>query len=77
MKSDAAILLVAGSLSGTTQTLPLAIFAALESDVRLAVVFSLVLAAMGCGLLLPGSSFPHLPPDFVDRLRPFAWRPTD
>jgi molybdate transport system permease protein len=46
-----ATLLFAGSLSGETQTLPLAIFAAMESDVRLAVVFSLVLAAIGALLL--------------------------
>ena len=47
-----ATLLFAGNLVGRTQTLPLAIFAALESDVRLAVVFSLVLATCGGGLLL-------------------------
>jgi len=46
-----ATLLFAGNLGGTTQTMPLAIFTALESDVRLAVVFSLVLAAMGVLLL--------------------------
>ncbi len=47
-----ATLLFAGNMTGTTQTMPLAIFTALESDVRLAVVFSLVLAAMGAALLL-------------------------
>lgn len=47
-----ATLLFAGNLTGTTQTMPLAIFTALESDVRLAVVFSLILAAMGAVLLL-------------------------
>ncbi len=46
-----ATLLFAGNRVGTTQTLPLAIFSALESDVRIALVFSLVLAALG-GLLL-------------------------
>lgn len=46
-----ATLLFAGNMPGKTQTMPLAIFAALESDVRLAVVFSLVLAGLG-GLLL-------------------------
>ncbi|MEM9195780.1 MAG: ABC transporter permease [Myxococcota bacterium] len=46
-----ATLLFAGSHSGTTQTMPLAIFSALEADVRLAVVFSLVLAGMGAALL--------------------------
>lgn len=46
-----ATLLFAGNMPGTTQTLPLAIFTALESDVRLAVVFSLFLAGMGMVLL--------------------------
>ena len=40
--------------------MPLAIFAALESDVRLAVVFALVLAAMGAALLLALRAFPAL-----------------
>ena len=57
-----ATLLFAGSMPGRTQTMPLAIFAALESDVRLAVVFSVVLAAMGGALLL------------VLGLVPEAWR---
>lgn len=47
-----ATLLFAGNLTGVTQTLPLAIFSALERDVRLAVVFALVLAALGAVLLL-------------------------
>jgi len=47
-----ATLLFAGNMPGRTQTMPLAIFAALESDVRLAVVFSLVLAAVGVALLV-------------------------
>jgi molybdate transport system permease protein len=47
-----ATLLFAGSLTGRTQTMPLAIFTALESDVQLAVVFSLVLAAMAAVLLV-------------------------
>lgn len=46
-----ATLLFAGNMPGTTQTLPLAIFTALESDVRLAVVFSVFLAGMGLVLL--------------------------
>lgn len=46
-----ATLLFAGNMPGTTQTLPLAIFNALESDVSLAVVMSLVLVAIG-GLML-------------------------
>src|SRR5690606_26183340 len=47
-----ATLLFAGNRSGVTQTMPLAIYSALESDVRLAVVFSLVLVAIAAGLLL-------------------------
>ncbi len=47
-----ATLLFAGSLPGKTQTMPLAIFAALESNVQVAIVFSLVLAALGGALLL-------------------------
>ena len=47
-----ATLLFAGSLPGTTQTMPLAIFSSLETDVRVAVVLSLVLAAVGAVLLL-------------------------
>ena len=48
-----ATLLFAGNMSGKTQTMPLAIFSALEVDVKLAVVFSLVLTVAG-GLLLAG-----------------------
>ncbi len=47
-----ATLLFAGNLTGRTQTMPLAILTALESDVRVAVVFSLVLAALGTILLV-------------------------
>ena len=47
-----ATLLFAGNMPGRTQTMPLAIFSALESDVRLAIVFSLVLAAVGVVLLV-------------------------
>jgi molybdate transport system permease protein len=47
-----ATLLFAGNLSGRTQTMPLAILTALESDVRVAVVFSLVLTALGSILLV-------------------------
>lgn len=46
-----ATLLFAGNMPGSTQTLPLATFSALESDVRVAVVFALVLAAVGLVLL--------------------------
>jgi len=47
-----ATLLFAGNMPGRTQTMPLAIFSALEADVRLAIVFSLVLAAVGVVLLV-------------------------
>jgi molybdate transport system permease protein len=47
-----ATLLFAGNLPGTTQTMPLAIYVALESDVRAAVALSLVLAAVSVCLLL-------------------------
>lgn len=47
-----ATLLFAGNMPGETQTMPLAIYAALESDVRVAVVFSLVLAAVGALVLI-------------------------
>lgn len=46
-----ATLLFAGNLSGTTQTMPLAIYMALESDVRAAIAISLVLAAIAVILL--------------------------
>ena len=48
-----ATLLFAGNLPGTTQTMPLAIYTALESDTRAAVALALVLAAAGGLLLLP------------------------
>lgn len=47
-----ATLLFAGNLPGTTQTMPLAIYVALESDVRVAIALSLVLAAVSVLLLL-------------------------
>jgi molybdate transport system permease protein len=47
-----ATLLFAGNLPGTTQTMPLAILRALESDVRAAVAIALVLAAAAVLLLL-------------------------
>lgn len=42
-----ATLIFAGNRVGHTQTMPLAIFSAMESNVALAVVFSLALAALG------------------------------
>jgi molybdate transport system permease protein len=47
-----ATLLFAGNLPGTTQTMPLAIYMALESDVRVAIALSLVLAGVSVLLLL-------------------------
>ncbi|MCB9753926.1 MAG: molybdate ABC transporter permease subunit [Myxococcales bacterium] len=55
-----ATLLFAGNLTGVTQTMPLAIFSALEADVELAVVFSIVLAAMGALLLVALRGAPAL-----------------
>ena len=48
-----ATLIFAGNLPGRTQTMPLAIYTALESDVRIAVALSLVLAGVGVALMLP------------------------
>lgn len=55
-----ATLLFAGNLPGTTQTMPLAIYAALESDVRVAVALSMTLAGAGAVLLLALRSAPAL-----------------
>jgi molybdate transport system permease protein len=52
----------AGNLTGSTQTLPLAIYAALESDVRTAQALSIVLVAVALALLV-----------FVRMLVPRAW----
>jgi molybdate transport system permease protein len=60
-----ATLLFAGNLPGTTQTMPLAIYMALESDVRVAVALSLVLAAVSVFLLLAL----RLGPSYVARLQ--------
>ncbi len=46
-----ATLLFAGSFEGVSRTMPLAIYAALESDTRIAVALSLTLASMGALLL--------------------------
>lgn len=53
-----ATLLFAGNLTGTTQTMPLAIYTALESDLRAAVSLSLCLGAMAVVLLLSLRSIP-------------------
>ena len=55
-----ATLLFAGNLPGTTQTMPLAIYSALEADVGLAVSLSLVLATCAIGILLVLRLSPHL-----------------
>lgn len=47
-----ATLLFAGSLSGRTQTMPLAIYAALQSDLRAALAIALVLGALAVVSLL-------------------------
>ncbi|MDH3222599.1 MAG: molybdate ABC transporter permease subunit [Gemmatimonadota bacterium] len=46
-----ATLLFAGNFPGVTQTMPLAIFSALEADIGSALVFSLILTAAGAFLL--------------------------
>lgn len=57
-----ATLLFAGNLPGRTQTLPVAIYAALESDVQVALAISLVLGGIAIGLL------------FALRVAPRLWR---
>ena len=48
----------AGNLPGTTQTMPLAVYVALQSDLDAAVVLSVLLLAMAFGLLLGLRSAP-------------------
>lgn len=55
-----ATLLFAGNLSTTTQTMPLAIYTALESDVRAAIAISLVLMGVALILLLALRLIPAL-----------------
>ena len=55
-----ATLLFAGNLPGTTQTMPLAIYMALESDVRVAIALALVLAVTALALLLVLRAAPSL-----------------
>jgi len=47
-----ATLLFAGNLTGRTQTMPLAVYTAMESDLRAAQSLSLILVAIAFGLLL-------------------------
>ena len=70
-----ATLLFAGNLPGTTQTMPLAIYTALESDARVAVALSLVLVGASALLLFPLRTLPallgrRLGTDDVDRGAP-------
>ncbi|GAC1340442.1 MAG: ABC transporter permease [Myxococcales bacterium] len=55
-----ATLMFAGSLAGRTQTLPLAIYAALETDVRAAQAISLLLLAVAAALLFAVRAVPAL-----------------
>ncbi|MDE2654003.1 MAG: ABC transporter permease [Gemmatimonadota bacterium] len=55
-----ATLLFAGNLPGTTQTMPLAVYTALESDARVAVALSLVLVGASALLLFPLRTLPAL-----------------
>lgn len=55
-----ATLLFAGNLPGTTQTMPLAIYMALESDVRVALALALVLALASLTVLLVLRAAPAL-----------------
>jgi molybdate transport system permease protein len=47
-----ATLMFAGNLSGRTQTLPLAVYTALESDLRAAQALAVVLVIIALGLLV-------------------------
>jgi molybdate transport system permease protein len=47
-----ATLMFAGNLQGRTQTLPLAIYASLEADVRVAQALSVVLVAVALAVLV-------------------------
>lgn len=55
-----ATLFFAGNFTGSTQTLPLAIYTALESDIRVAIALALVLAAASILLLVPLRTVPTL-----------------
>jgi molybdate transport system permease protein len=68
-----ATLLFAGNLLGATQTMPLAIFSALESEVRIAVVFSLVLSGVGALLLF----VLHATPGLWERLLSRRYTPSN
>jgi len=55
-----ATLFFAGNFAGSTQTMPLAIYTALESDTRVAVALALVLAAASVLLLVPLRTVPTM-----------------
>lgn len=55
-----ATLFFAGNFTGSTQTMPLAIYTALESDTRVAVALALVLAAASALLLVPLRTVPSM-----------------
>ncbi len=55
-----ATLFFAGNFTGSTQTMPLAIYTALESEVRVAVALALVLAAASALLLVPLRAVPSM-----------------
>ena len=57
-----ATIMIAGNIPGRTQTMPLAILMALETDVRAAVALSLVLAAAALLLLIAVRAAPGLWP---------------
>ena len=62
-----ATLFFAGNFTGSTQTMPLAIYTALESDTRVAVALALVLAAASVLLLVPLRTLPSLLSRRLDR----------
>ncbi len=64
-----ATLMFAGNLTGKTQTLPLAIYTALESDVRAAQALSLLLVLFAFGLLL-GLRKLNQPPGYLTQRSP-------
>jgi molybdate transport system permease protein len=55
-----ATLLFAGNLAGVTRTMPLAIYTALEGDLRVAVALSVVLAACALAVLVALRGLPRL-----------------
>ena len=55
-----ATLLFAGNQTGITQTMPLAIYSAMEADIRVAVALSIVLAAVAVFVLTVGSAISPL-----------------